>query len=325
MAMKLSNPLVWMSEKINSALDTELEPTQKTDTITRSVAPTTTQAPVEASSSQETQVVAGRFVENGQNGQEITLTTQAAEQTERFARIVEQFDEDKQEPIEWAIRKAATFFAYFAPFVLSIPIGLTVGDAFTPVGATGAMPFTVHLLSCFLEILMPILGLASVISFKRAMKERSKMAGAISVALFFLVVSIINSLALLVILEQGTKITSNAILAAVLGRSFGALLIDVGCSVYLAVSSVKSLAKYLADQRAKEIAIKEVNDVHIAVEQTQIKAAIDRQTAIMDMQSKQSRANTWNEIEKMQSQAMIEQARKNMSGGDGSNYRRSGW
>jgi len=27
----------------------------------------------------------------------------------------------------------------------------------------------------------------------------------------------------------------------------------------------------------------------------------------------------------MQSQAMIEQARKNMSGGDGSNYRRSGW
>jgi hypothetical protein len=49
-----------------------------------------------------------------------------------------------------------------------------------------------------------------------------------------------------------------------------------------------------------------------------------RQQAIMDMHSKQQRANTWNELEMIQSQAMIEQARKNMRGDDsGDGYRRS--
>ena len=104
------------------------------------------------------------------------------------------------------------------------------------------------------------------------------------------------------------------------------MIIDVGCAVYLGIATVKSLAKYLADQRAKIIAVKEVNDVNIDLEKADIQAAIDRQSAIMDMQSKQQRAKTWNEIEKMQSESMIEQARKSMlNSGERSSYRRGSW
>jgi hypothetical protein len=59
------------------------------------------------------------------------------------------------------------------------------------------------------------------------------------------------------------------------------------------------------------------------MEQTKIKTSMDRQQAVMDMQSKQQRANTWNELEMIQSQAMIEQAKKNMQGDGGDGYRRS--
>jgi hypothetical protein len=185
------------------------------------------------------------------------------------------------------------------------------------------MAFAIHLLSVFLEVIMPILGLATTIAFKRAMKDRSQMAGAVVIAFLFVFVSIGNALALLFLMEKGGIVLDNPVATVgIIGRSFGSFIVDVGSTVYLTVSGVKSLAKYLADQRAKIVAVKDVNAVHIDMEATQIRAAIDRQSAIMDMQSKQQRAQTWNQIEEMQSKAMIDQARRSFEGG-GDGYRRS--
>ncbi len=88
---------------------------------------------------------------------------------------------------------------------------------------------------------------------------------------------------------------------------------------------VRNLKKYLADQREKIHAVREVNLVHIEMDKTTLQAELDRQSAIMDMHSKQQRAETWNQIEAMQSQAMIEHAKQKMldSPDSGSSYRRS--
>lgn len=329
MGRKFPNPFAavgnWISQAVDQQLQDEGDPGNASAPVPvqgpQPPAPTTNASP--ATVDQGTTIVTGRFVPSGDASE---LFLESAQQTERFRRMVEKFDEDRQEPIEWLIRKGASLFCYVAPFALAGPIGLAVGDAFTSARTTSLMAFAIHLLSVCLEVLMPILGLATTISFKRALKDRAKMAGFVGVALFFLSVSFANGLALLVLLEKGLDLTANpAISVGIIGRSFGAFVIDVGCTIYLTVSGLKSLQKYLADQRSKIVAIRDVNQVNIELEQTQIQASIHRQTALMDMQSKQQRAQTWNEIEKIQAETMIDQARRSFKGDGGDGQRRSPW
>lgn len=318
--LKFLNPTTWFQTTIDSAAAT---------TVNSTAVAASHQSTEVASNEPETTIVAGTFVPAGVD----ELFTESSRQTEHFAKVVEGFDEDKQEWIEWGIWKAAAVFCYVAPFALAIPIGLGIGDVFTtpipgqvvsPLMRTGSANVAIHMLSLFLEVLMPILGLTTVLAFKRALKSRKAIAGFIYVGLFFLTVSLGNALALFFLIEKGTQLGADGMITVVtLGRSFGPLILDIGAATVLSVYAKKSLEKYLADQQQKIEATRRVNDIHIAMEQTKIKTSMDRQQAIMDMQSKQQRANTWNELEMIQSQAMIEQAKKNMQGDSGDGYRRS--
>lgn len=318
--VKIWNPMTWFpsNEEETPETSTEITAPQSSSTVI-----------TDERGKEETTIVAGTFVPNGVD----QLFTESSRQTEHFANVVEQFDEDKQEPIEWIIWKCAALFCYIAPFALAIPIGLSIGDVFTtpfagqpvsPLMRTGSANVAIHMLSLFLEVLMPILGLTTVLAFKRALKSRKAIAGFIYVGIFFLTVSFGNAMALFFLLEKGGHLGTDTIANVVtLGRSFGPLILDIGAATVLSVYAKKSLEKYLADQQQKIEATRRVNDIHIAMEQTKIKTSMDRQQAVMDMQSKQQRANTWNELEMIQSQAMIEQAKKNMQGDNGDGYRRS--
>jgi hypothetical protein len=266
-------------------------------------------------------IVTGRFIEEGGQGQ-----AEANRQTERFRQLVSSFDEDKQEALEWMIRKAATVFCYIAPFSLAVPIGFAVGDTFTPAGASTMMAIAIHMLSVMLEIVLPVLGLATSISAKRAMKDKAKWGGAIAVGLFFLTVSVGNAMALFYLLERGgITVNDPAAAVAVLVRSFGALILDTACTVYLIVAGARSLQKFLADQQQKIAAIKQVSDIEIQIEQSLSAAERDRQEAEMDMKAKKERQQTWNEIERIQSQSMIEQARQRMLSDGSGRSRYGGW
>lgn len=322
--LKFLNPTTWFQ----TAIDTPTAAAGNTPANSTAITPANQSTEV-ASNGPETTIVAGTFVPAGVD----ELFTESSRQTEHFAKVVESFDEDKQEWIEWGIWKAAALFCYIAPFALAIPIGLSIGDVFTtplpgqpvsPLMRTPSANIAIHMLSLFLEVLMPILGLSTVLAFKRALKSRKAIAGFIYVGLFFLTVSFGNAMALFFLLEKGGHLGTDMVATVVtLGRSFGPLILDIGAATVLSVYAKKSLEKYLADQQQKIEATRRVNDIHIAMEQTKIKTSMDRQQAIMDMQSKQQRANTWNELEMIQSQAMIEQAKRNMQGDSGDGYRRS--
>src|SRR5260370_38565172 len=113
---------------VHIAADTPLTDTflaSKQGATSTAVAPAATQSltvPDSESEDKEARIVSGTFVPAGSDG----LFTESAEQTRQFAAVISSFDEDKQEPIEWAIWKCAAIFCYIAPFALSVPIGLSV-------------------------------------------------------------------------------------------------------------------------------------------------------------------------------------------------------
>jgi hypothetical protein len=261
--------------------------------------------------------VEGQFIPAGSAQSTDLLIGDAQKHTERFRRLVETFDEDKQEPLEWLLRQGITVFCYAAPFVLAVFIGMAVGDKFAT-GQAGWAVAGIHLLSLFLEIAMPILGLVTTIVFRRALRDRASIGPFIGVGLFFLVVSIGNAVALLVVMEQAQTLSLSdlATTTAILVRSFGALILDVACTVYLGIANVRSLRKYIADQRRKIEAVRDVNAVNIELDQTSMRAAIDRVTAISEMRSKQQRMATFDEAERLTQQAVIETMRKKLNSGD---------
>lgn len=322
MAVRLTNPITALGNMLAKSIEKSLQPGS---TLPQPVpAPSNPSGDVPASppavTPKDGEVTTGQWIDAAA----IPVTISQA-QTEEFRRVVDSFDEDKQERLAWAISKVYTFLAYLLPPLTAWYVGMAIGDAFSgKFTFADAWSVYAHLISISLEMMLPVLGLAVTVTFKRALKDRQQVYLCVVLIVLFLALGIGNSFAQIFLIDQHVKVLDTAGLIAIWFRALAPLIIDIIATIYLAVVGVRNLKKYLADQREKIAAVRDVNAVNIEMEQTQIKAAIDKQSALMDMQSKAQRASTWNEIERMQSQAMIEQARKNMldSGDNGGSYRR---
>ena len=131
-------------------------------------------------------------------------------------------------------------------------------------------------------------------------------------ALFFLFVSVLNAFVLLFLLEQGMSWDNFTGEIAVWGRSFGPLVLDLICTIYLSVANVRSLHKYLAEQRQKIQAVKDVNAVNLELDEANMRAALERVQALSEMEGKQQRMATLNEAERLTHQAVIESMKKKL-------------
>jgi hypothetical protein len=316
------NPLKLAQKGINSAIDKlQQSPAAATSTALQPQAPAQPVAPAAV----DGEPVAGTFVPSAP-ATTIQVGSVATMRTEEFRQIVNSFDEDKQTFLALAVSKFFTTLAYLGPLGLGFYAGAAVGDTISGAVFTWAHASNVfyHFISIALELSIPMLGYAVAVSFKRAAKDRSQVGLCAILAVLFICLAIGNALAQDVLLYHNLPQSTTDEQVSIWFRSFGPSIVDVLCTVFLAVVGVRSLRKYLADQREKITAVKDVAAIHIEMDEAELKAEIDKQSAMMDMQSKAKRAATWNEIEAMQAEAMIEQARRNMrSDSDGSSYRRS--
>jgi hypothetical protein len=184
-------------------------------------------------------------------------------------------------------------------------------------------------ISIGLELMLPALGLSTTIAFKRALRDKSQVPMFIILASLFVGLAVGNSFAQIFLIEGHVKLKADDITghASMIFRSFGPLIIDLSATIYLSVASVKNLQKYLADMRQKQVAIRDVNQVNNDIDAANLKAAIDREMMLSDMESKKNRANFWNEHERLTQQAMLEQNRQKLigSGDSEGRGRYGGW
>jgi hypothetical protein len=269
--------------------------------------------------------VEGQFItRQEQDARMLSIVTAAAQKTEQFRREAESFDDEKAPGGEKALRVVFSTFCYVVPSVLAVVVGLAVGDAFTPANATVFYTWYAHLLSVALEASLPIMGLVSALTFRRAFKDRSQIAVCAVAILIFLALGIGNAVVQIFMVTRNIGALNDSDKAAVVFRACAPLIVDTICSFYLAVTGAKSLKRYLADKRAVIEAVRDISGINILLESQQQTAALNEMQAMMDMQSKQKRAETWNKIEALQAEKMVRQAEKAMDDDDtdGGYYRR---
>ena len=171
---------------------------------------------------------------------------------------------------------------------------------------------------------LPILGFCVSLTFRRAAKDRSQVALCAVCTLLFLSVGIGNAAVQVFMVTQNIGTLNASDQAAVYFRAGAPLFIDLICTLYLAVTGAKSLKRYLADKRAVMEAVRDISGVNILLEAQQNQAALNQLQNMMDMQSKQQRAQTWNKLESIQAEKMVRNAEKAMRDEDGDDSAGSG-
>ncbi|MGH2507841.1 MAG: hypothetical protein ACRDHZ_10640 [Ktedonobacteraceae bacterium] len=324
MDVKKLNPITWVSSGLTWGLN-KLQPEQATPSATSPATQPASHLPVPASSvpppvtvteddeGKDATIVRGHFNEQGSQDTAIQLiVTQAAQRTDQFRQEAESFDDEKAPFAEKGLRVIFTAFAYIVPITLAYFIGQAVGDAFTPVGSSVGYSQYAHFLSIALEMSLPILGFCVSLTFRRAGKDRSQIAICAAIVLLFLAVGVGNAAVQVFMVTKNIGTLSLSDQAPVYFRAGAPLFIDIISTLYLAIVGGKSLKRYLADKRAVMEAVRDISGVNILLEGQQNQAALNQMQAMMDMQSKQQRAATWNKLEALQAEKMVKSAEKAM-------------
>ncbi|HEU5377565.1 MAG TPA: hypothetical protein VFV38_19250 [Ktedonobacteraceae bacterium] len=327
MKLKIPNPMVLMNQGIHHMLNRVAPIQEETpEPLLQTVSPAATlpsvsvepvhdqgKDAVPVSPHEASQAIAD-IDRREQDARTLAIVTAAAEKTERFRKEAESFDDEKAPLGEKGLRVLFSAFAYLVPIALAYFIGQAVGDAFTPAGSTDGYSQYAHFLSIALEMSMPILGFCVSLTFRRAAKDRSQVALCSVFFVLFLGIGLGNAVVQIFMVTQSLGALNERDQSAVLFRAASPLIIDLICTLYLSVTGAKSLRRYLADKRAVIEAVRDIAGINVLLESQQQTAAINQMTAMMDMQSKQQRAVTWNRLEALQAQSMIKNAEKAMRG-----------
>ncbi len=229
----------------------------------------------------DVQTVAGEVVEPSEI---INLDSviDAKREAIRLRRKIEEFDEDKQAWSEFIIIKLFTVLAYTMPVLTAWFVGMAIGDAFSgSFSLASSWSLYAHAISIFFEMCLPMLGLAVTKSVKRAVKDKSQVWIAITLASLFILLAVGNAFATIYLVETHINLAKADMAGhiSVWFRSFGPLVIDISATIFLSVVTVKNLSKYLQDMQAKAAGIQSVARSEIAVEAAFDQAAIDRENA----------------------------------------------
>jgi hypothetical protein len=247
--------------------------------------------------------------------------------TQHHRKLVESFDEDREPFMEAAIRKAYMGIFYLLPTLCAYFVGSAIGDYIG--GAhftlTDGWNASAHVLSWAGEFMISGLVIAGSIALRRIRSASSEyIPYFVLIALFLLLTSAGSGVFQYKLMDAHLHLQAGDQLGAIF-RSAIAPIVDIGALLFLAVMRFKSLKKFLQDQMQRQEAIRATNQSEIAIQAEQVKAALDMQAALNDLAMKAERAKVWNELERMQGQSMIDNAKRNMhsDGESGGYYRRS--
>jgi hypothetical protein len=264
---KLLNPKTWFTSEL-AATDTSLAPVNATTAL----------SPVQGG--MDAEVVSGTFIPTI----DATGASQARsiEHTERLRKTIEGFNEDKQTPLKFLVVKFFEILSYLAPILIAYVVGMAIGDAWSgKFNINDSWNMYSHVISIFLEMMLPALGYAVTVSLKQAFNDKSKAGLCIGLSILFVALAVGNSFAQMFLIEGHIKLAASDTAGhiSMYFRSFTPMIVDIIATIFLSVVTVKSLQKFVKDMQQKEQAISEVARSEIAVEKAFDQADIDRENA----------------------------------------------
>ena len=230
---------------------------------------------------------------------------------ERYRRLIDSFDEDRENWFEKLVRWLFLFLAYMLPVVVAYAMGREIGDAYGGVFSwSDGWSLGTHVVAMAGELALAMMTLSAATALRRMTQDASYAPKFIGSVLSFLLFSLASGLAQWFIASYHIAPRDTSGLVALVFRVAMVPGVDIASLLFLAVMSFKSLKKFVADQRIRAQAIRDINEAELEIDRAQSSAARRQAEERQDLKMKEQRNQVWLELDKLHARGMIEHARR---------------
>lgn len=230
---------------------------------------------------------------------------------ERYRRLIESFDEDRETPLEKVVRFLLLFLAYALPLIVAYAMGKEIGDAYGGrLDINDGWSLGTHVVAMAGELALTMMTFSAAAALRKMASDASYSSKFFGSVLAFLLFALASGLAQWFISSKHIAPKDTASLAALVFRVAMVPAVDVAALLFLAVMNFKSLKKFVADQRVRATAIRDINDAELEIQRAQSAAARRETEERQDMAMKEERNKVWLELDRLHAQTMIADAKR---------------
>ncbi len=243
---------------------------------------------------------------------DVQIPAPASSHFERYRRLIDSFDEDRESPLEKIVRWFFLLLAYLLPLVVAYAMGKEIGDAY---GGTfnlaDGWSLGTHTVAMAGEFALAMMTLSCAVALRKMTTDGSYAPKFVGSLVSFLLFSLASGLAqwFIALLHVG-GLRNSAGLAALIFRVAMVPAVDVASLLFLAVMNFKSLKKFVADQRVRAQAIRDINEAELEIQRAQSAASRRETEERQDLQMKDQRNQVWLELDRLHAQSMIADAKR---------------
>ncbi len=245
------------------------------------------------------------------------LPTQPNTHFERYRNLIDSFDEDRETFLEKVLRWFLLLLAYALPIIVAYAMGKEIGDAYGgKFDMNDGWSLGTHVVAMAGEFALTMMTFSAASALRKSATDKSYTPKFISSVVAFLLFAVASGLAQWFIASGHIKTVDLSGHANVSG--FAALIfrvamvpgVDVAALLFLAVMNFKSLKKFVADQRIRAQAIRDLNEAELEIQRAQSTARRRESEEQQDIEMKEQRNGVWLEMDRMNAQHMIADAQR---------------
>jgi len=236
---------------------------------------------------------------------------------ERYRTLIDSFDEDRETSLEKVLRWFLLLLAYALPLIVAYAMGKEIGDAYGgKFDMNDGWSLGTHVVAMAGEFALTMMTFSAASALRKSSTDKSYTSKFISSVVAFLLFAVASGLAQWFIASGHIKTVDTLGHANISG--FAALVfrvamvpgVDVAALLFLAVMNFKSLKKFVADQRIRAQAIRDLNEAELEIERAQSTARRREMEEQQDIEQKEQRNAVWLEMDRMNAQNMIADAQR---------------
>ena len=205
------------------------------------------------------------------------------------------------EAIPSAYRQGHCFTDFWAAYSAVIPeeqhtaVGKEIGDAYGGVfNLNDGWSLGTHTVAMAGEFALAMMTLSCATALRKMTTDAGYAPKFVGSLVSFLLFSLASGLAqwFIALLHVG-GLHSPAGLAALIFRVAMVPAVDIASLLFLAVMNFKSLKKFVADQRVRALAIRDINEAKLEIQRAQSAASRRETEERQDLQMKEQRNQVW--------------------------------
>ena len=230
---------------------------------------------------------------------------------ERYRTLIDSFDEDRETLLEKILRWVLLLLAYALPLLVAYAMGKEIGDAY---GGTfdlnDGWSLGTHVVAMAGEFALTMMTFSAASALRKSSTDKSYTPKFYGSVVAFLVFAFASGLAQWFIASLHIAPTNRAGVAALVFRVAMVPAVDIAALLFLAVMNFKSLKKFVADQRIRAQAIRDLNEAELEIQRAQSTARRRETEEQQDIEMKEQRNSVWLEMDRMNAQHMIADAQR---------------